>query len=102
VSFPDRSHETSEIGRHVADEKVGKGKSWGQEKGFSKGLSGIYDSQSLRKKLPPLFHPIFQNHLINDLSAEDASPPEEFFRIGVEFLIVHLAATTSAFHDRPP
>ncbi len=42
---------------------------------------------------------IFYNHLVNNLSAEDASPPPEVFVRAEEFFIDHLTLTTVALHD---
>jgi hypothetical protein len=47
---------------------------------------------------PLLLMPIFQDQLVNDLSAEDASPSKKFFTYTVELLIDHNPATSMTFH----
>jgi len=41
---------------------------------------------------------IFQNHLINNLSTEDASPPPKVLVGAEEFFVDHLALTTITLH----
>jgi hypothetical protein len=43
--------------------------------------------------------PIFQNDLINNLSANNASPSEEMLTITVKFLINHYSLTSMTSHD---
>jgi len=43
--------------------------------------------------------PIFQDYLINDFSAGDASPSEEIIFSGIKFFKGHHAAALNAFHD---
>jgi hypothetical protein len=48
------------------------------------------------------FKSILKYHLVNDLSAEDASPSEKFFTYTVEFFVDHDSTTTMTLHNRPP
>jgi uncharacterized damage-inducible protein DinB len=42
---------------------------------------------------------IFQNHRIDDLSAENASPPPKMFVGSIEFFVNHMVSTAMAFHE---
>ena len=42
---------------------------------------------------------VFKDYGINDLSADDASPPEEIFGVAVKLLIGHSATAPVAFHS---
>jgi hypothetical protein len=47
-----------------------------------------------------LLESILQDHLVNDLSAKDASPSEKFFGHPIEFFEDHDPAATMAFHNK--
>jgi len=49
-----------------------------------------------------LLESILHDHLINDLAAENASPPEEFLAYAIKFFEDHYSATTMALHFTPP
>lgn len=49
-----------------------------------------------------VFQPVLQDHLINDLSAKDAPPPEEFITDAIEFFKNHGSTATMALHSEPP
>jgi hypothetical protein len=52
--------------------------------------------------LSALFKAIFKDHLVNDLSTKDASPPEKFLTDTVEFFEDHDSTATMALHRKPP
>ena len=45
------------------------------------------------------FESIFQNDLVNNLSADNAAPSKEMLTISVEFLIDHYSITSMTPHD---
>jgi hypothetical protein len=49
-----------------------------------------------------LLDSILHDHLINDLTTENAPPSEKFFADTVEFLENHCPTATAALHIRPP
>jgi hypothetical protein len=49
-----------------------------------------------------LIESILQDHLVNDLSTEDASPSEKLFTNTIEFFEDHGSPTTMTFHNKPP
>jgi hypothetical protein len=49
-----------------------------------------------------LFKSILQNNLVNDFTAENASPSEKFLAKTVEFFEYHYSSTPIALHGRPP
>jgi hypothetical protein len=52
--------------------------------------------------LPFLFESILQDDLVNDLTAENASPSEKFLTNAVEFFEYHCSAASITLHDEPP
>jgi len=49
-----------------------------------------------------LFEPILQDHLVNDLTAKNASPPEKFLTNAIEFFEYHCSTAPITLHYRPP
>jgi hypothetical protein len=45
---------------------------------------------------------ILRNHLINNLSTENASPPVKLFLFPIEFLINHFPTAAMTFHTVTP
>jgi hypothetical protein len=45
-----------------------------------------------------LIEPIFQDHLIDNLSAKDTAPPEKLFAVTIKFLVDHFSAASMTFH----
>jgi len=45
-----------------------------------------------------LFKPIIEDHLVNDLSAKDASPAEKLFTDTIEFLEDHCTTASMTLH----
>jgi hypothetical protein len=43
--------------------------------------------------------PILQDHLVNDVSTNNASPPEKFSIFTIEFFINHGTIASVAFHN---
>jgi hypothetical protein len=41
---------------------------------------------------------IFQNHLVNDLTADDTSPPKKLFLKPIELLKDHMSTTSRTLH----
>jgi hypothetical protein len=55
-----------------------------------------------KKGLPFPSSSILRNHLINNLSTENASPPVKLFLFPVEFLINHFPTAAMALHVATP
>jgi hypothetical protein len=55
-----------------------------------------------RKEMSRFWGSIFEDHLINNLSATEASPTEKGFGCAVKLLVGHHTATPMAFHCIPP
>jgi hypothetical protein len=49
-----------------------------------------------------LLKSILKDHLVNDLSAKNASPSEKFFTDTIEFFENHASSTTMTLHNKPP
>jgi hypothetical protein len=49
--------------------------------------------------LPFLFEAIFQDNLINDFTAENASPSEKLFTNSVEFFKNHFSTASITLHN---
>jgi hypothetical protein len=45
---------------------------------------------------------IFQDHVIDDLATEDASPAKKLLGDAKKFLVDHDAVATNALHKKPP
>jgi hypothetical protein len=56
------------------------------------------DSFSGKGNLSLLIKPILQNHLVNNLSTEDAPPSKKFIAVAIEFFEDHDAAASMTFH----
>jgi len=52
--------------------------------------------------LPSLFESILHDHLVDNLSTENASPSEKLFTYTVEFFEDHGSTTTIALHNNKP
>jgi hypothetical protein len=65
---------------------------------FSGGCSHPFESRG--RTLGGLFLPgsIFKDHLVNNLSAVDASPTEEMFLRAIKFFKSHDTVATGTFH----
>jgi hypothetical protein len=50
--------------------------------------------------LPFLFKPVFEDDLVNDLPAKNASPTGEFLTDSVKFLKYHHAAASMTSHKK--
>jgi hypothetical protein len=45
---------------------------------------------------------VLQDYRVNDLSANNASPPQKIFSLTIEFFISHNSTASIAFHGDPP
>jgi hypothetical protein len=52
--------------------------------------------------LPFLLESVLHDHLINDLTTENAPPSEKLFADTIKFLENHCPTTSVALHNRPP
>ena len=45
-----------------------------------------------------MVEPVLHDHLVNNVSANNTSPPEELFTVAVELLVGHDTTTALTFH----